>query len=197
VLVNNAGLLLTTRRETVDGYEMTFQVNHLGHFLLTAQLREQLVAGAPSRVVNVASVAHSWARRGLDFDDLQSRRRYHSLAVYSRTKLANILFTRELARRWDDHGVSANALHPGVVASRWGRDGDTGVLGPLLFPLVKPFVLTPAQGAQTSVFLASAPELEGVTGGYWARSTPASSSAAARDDVAAARLWDVSETLVV
>jgi NAD(P)-dependent dehydrogenase (short-subunit alcohol dehydrogenase family) len=196
VLVNNAGLVLRTRRETVDGYEMTFQVNHLGHFLLTLQLRDRLIAARPSRVVNVASIAHTWARRGLDFDDLQSCRRYHSLAVYSRTKLANVLFTRELARRWAGSGVSANALHPGVVASRWGRDGDTGALGPLLFPLVKPFVLTVAQGAQTSVYLASAPELEGVTGGYWARSAPGSPSAAARDAAAAARLWDASVALV-
>jgi NAD(P)-dependent dehydrogenase (short-subunit alcohol dehydrogenase family) len=196
VLVNNAGLLLTTRRETVDGYEMTFQVNHLGHFLLTEQLRDRLVAGAPSRVVNVASEAHKAARGGLDFDDLQTTRHYRSMAVYGRSKLANILFTRELARRWDGRGVAANAVHPGFVASRFGRDGDTGALGRLVFPLLKPFALSPAQGAQTSVYLASAPELEGVTGGYWAKSTPASASAAARDDAAAARLWDVSEALV-
>ncbi len=196
VLVNNAGLLLNTRRETVDGYEMTFQVNHLGHFLLTQQLRALLAAGAPSRVVNVASVAHQTARRGLDFDDLQSSRRYRPMAVYGKSKLANILFARELGRRWDGDGVAANALHPGVVASRFGRDGDFGVIGTFVFPLIRPFVLSPAQGAQTSVHLASAPELEGVTGGYWAKSAPASSSTAARDDAAAARLWDVSVALV-
>lgn len=196
VLVNNAGLLLSTRRETVDGYEMTFQVNHLGHFLLTQQLRALLAAGAPSRVVNVASVAHQTARGGLDFDDLQSSRRYRPMAVYGKSKLANVLFARELGRRWDGDGVTANALHPGVVASRFGRDGDTGALGRLVFPLLKPFALSPAQGAQTSVYLASAPELEGVTGGYWAKSAPASSSAAARDAAAAARLWDESVALV-
>ncbi len=196
VLVNNAGLMLSSRRQTVDGYEMTFQVNHLGQFLLTQLLHDQLVAGAPARVVNVASAAHKSARHGLDFDDLQSERRYRGFGVYAKTKLANILFTRELARRWDGSGVTANAVHPGFVASSFGRDGDTGTLGKLVFPLLKPFALTPVQGAQTSVYVASAPELEGVTGGYWVKSAPASPSAAAQDDAAAARLWDVSEQLV-
>jgi NAD(P)-dependent dehydrogenase (short-subunit alcohol dehydrogenase family) len=196
VLVNNAGLVLSSRRETVDGYEMTFQVNHLGHFLLTQLLRDQLAAGAPARVVNVASDAHKSARHGLDFDDLQSTRRYRSFSVYGKSKLANILFTRELARRWDDTGVTTNAVHPGFVASSFGRDGDTGVLGKLVFPLLKPFALNAVQGAQTSVYVASAPELEGITGGYWVKSAPASPSNAAQDDTAAARLWEVSETLV-
>jgi NAD(P)-dependent dehydrogenase (short-subunit alcohol dehydrogenase family) len=196
VLVNNAGLMLSSRRETTDGYEMTFQVNHLGHFLLTGMLREQLVAGAPARVVNVASDAHKSARHGLDFDDLQSTRRYRGFSVYGRTKLANILFTRELARRWEGTGVTANAVHPGFVASSFGRDGDTGRFGTLVFPLLKPFALTPAQGARTQVYVASAPELEGVTGGYWVKSAPASPSTAAQDDAAAARLWEVSEQLV-
>ena len=196
VLVNSAGLMLSSRRQTVDGYETMFQVNHLGHFLLTQLLHDQLVAGAPARVVNVASTAHKSARHGLDFDDLQSERRYRGYSAYAKTKLANILFTRELARRWDGSGVAANAVHPGVVASSFGRDGDTGTLGKLVFPLLKPFALTPVQGAQTSVYVASAPELEGVTGGYWVKSAPASPSTAAQDDVAAARLWDVSEQLV-
>jgi NAD(P)-dependent dehydrogenase (short-subunit alcohol dehydrogenase family) len=196
VLVNNAGLVLSSRRETVDGYEMTFQVNHLGHFLLTELLRDQLAAGAPARVVNVSSDAHKSARRGLDFDDLQSQRRYRSFSVYGKTKLANILFTRELARRWDGTGVTANAVHPGFVASSFGRDGDTGRFGALLFPLLKPFALTAAQGAETSVYVASAPELEGITGGYWVKSAPASPSNAAQDAAAAARLWEVSEQLV-
>ncbi len=126
---------------------MTFQVNHLGPFLLTQLLREQLAAGNDARVVNVASDAHKSARRGLDFDDLQSTRRYRSFGVYGKTKLANILFTRELARRWDDTGVTANVVHPGFVASSFGRDGDTGRLGALVFPLLKPFALSPEQGA--------------------------------------------------
>ena len=196
VLVNNAGVMLGSRRETVDGYEMTFQVNHLGPFLLTELLREQLVAGDAARVVNVASAAHSGARKGLDFDDLQSTRRYRGFSVYSKTKLANILFTRELARRWDDTGITANAVHPGFVASRFGRDGDTGRFTDLVFPLLRPFALTPEQGAQTQMYVSSAPELAGITGGYWVKSAPASPSAAAQDDAAAARLWEVSEQLI-
>jgi NAD(P)-dependent dehydrogenase (short-subunit alcohol dehydrogenase family) len=196
VLVNNAGLILNSRRETDDGNEMTFQVNHLGPFLLTQLLRDQLVAGDDARVVNVASDAHSSARRGLDFDDLQSRRHYRGFRVYGKTKLANILFTRELARRWDDTAVTANAVHPGFVASSFGRDGDTGRFGALLFPLLKPFALSPEQGARTQVYVASAPELAGITGGYWVKSAPATPSAAAQDDAAAARLWEVSEELV-
>ena len=196
VLVNNAGLILNSRRQTDDGYEMTFQVNHLGPFLLTQLLRDQLVAGDDARVVNVASDAHSSARRGLDFDDLQSTRHYRGFRVYGKTKLANILFTRELARRWADTGVTANAVHPGFVASSFGRDGDTGRFGALLFPLLKPFALSPEQGARTQVYVASAPELAGISGGYWVKSAPATPSAAAQDDAAAARLWQVSEELV-
>jgi NAD(P)-dependent dehydrogenase (short-subunit alcohol dehydrogenase family) len=196
VLVNNAGLVQRRRHETVDGYETTFQVNHLGPFLLTQLLHDALVAGAPARVVNVASDAHKSARHGLDFDDLQSERHYRGFAVYGKTKLANILFTRELARRGDANVVTANAVHPGFVASSFGRDGDTGRLGALVFPLLRPFALSPAQGAQTQVYVATAPELEGVTGGYWVKSAPATPSAAAQDDAAARRLWEVSEQLV-
>ena len=196
VLVNNAGVMLGSRRETVDGYEMTFQVNHLGPFLLTNLLRDRLVAGNEARVVNVASAAHSTARRGLDFDDLQATRRYRSYSVYGKSKLANILFTRELARRWDDTGITANAVHPGFVASRFGRDGDNGRFADLVFPLLRPFAHSPIDGARTQVYVASAPELAGITGGYWAKSAPATPSAAAQDDAAAARLWEISEQLV-
>jgi NAD(P)-dependent dehydrogenase (short-subunit alcohol dehydrogenase family) len=118
VLLNNAGLTLRKRRETADGFEMVFGVNHLGHFLLTSLLRDRLVASAPARVVNVASTAHHYARRGLDFDDLMATNRYHSFLVYGRSKLANILFSRELARRLDGTGVTANSVHPGFVAIR-------------------------------------------------------------------------------
>jgi NAD(P)-dependent dehydrogenase (short-subunit alcohol dehydrogenase family) len=196
VLINNAGLILSDRRVTVDGLETTFQVNHLGHFLLTNLLRDTLVVGAPARVVNVSSRAHEGARHGLDFDDLQSTHRYRGFTAYGKSKLANILFTRELARRWSDTDIAANALHPGVVASRFGRDGDTGRMTRLVFPLLKPFALDAKQGAQTSVYVASAPELEGVTGGYWAKSAPATPKAPALDDAAARRLWEVSEQLV-
>lgn len=196
VLVNNAGLMLGSRRETVDGYEMTFQVNHLGPFLLTGLLRDQLVAGEDARVVNVASDAHKGARHGLDFDDLQATRKYRSYRVYSKSKLANVLFTRELARRWAETGVTANAVHPGFVASRFGRDGDGGTVTDWVLTALKPFALTPEQGAATQVYVASALELDGITGGYWAKSAPATPSAAAQDDAAAAQLWEVSSALV-
>jgi NAD(P)-dependent dehydrogenase (short-subunit alcohol dehydrogenase family) len=145
--------------------------------------------------VVVSSDAHKNARRGLDFDDLQSTRGYRGYRTYGGTKLANILFSRELARRLDDR-ATANAVHPGFVASRFGRDGDLGVMGTFVMPLLRPFALNQEQGAQTSVYVASAPELEGVTGGYWVKCAPATPSEAARDDGAARQLWAVSEELV-
>ena len=196
VLLNNAGLTLRKRAETTDGFEMTFGVNHLGHFLLTALLRDRLVASAPARVINVASDAHRFARR-LDFDDLMATKRYRPFLTYARSKLANILFTRELARRLDGTGVTANALHPGFVASNFAREGDTGKLGNAAMIVGRPFAISAAKGAQTSVFLASSPNVDGVTGQYFAKSTLAKASAAANDDDAAAkRLWAVSEELV-
>lgn len=195
VLVNNAGVILTKRTETVDGHETTFQVNHLSPFLLTLQLRDVLVAGDEARVVNISSTMHSSARHGLDFDDLESRRHFRGSEVYARTKLANVLFTRELARRWRDTGVTANAVHPGFVASGFGKDGDAHGLTAVALSLLKPFALDPEQGARTQVYVASAPELAGITGGYWAKSAPAQPSRAAGDDAAAARLWEVSETM--
>jgi NAD(P)-dependent dehydrogenase (short-subunit alcohol dehydrogenase family) len=196
VLVNNAGLTLRKRQETADGFEMTFGVNHLGHFLLTSLLRDRLVAGAPSRVVNVASDAHRFARGGLDFDDLMATKRYRPFLVYARSKLANILFTRELARRLVDTGVTANVLHPGFVASNFAREGDTGALGNIAMIVGRPFAISSVEGAQTSVFLASSPTVEGVTGQYFVKSSFASAAAAAADDAAAARLWTVSEQLL-
>ena len=197
VLLNNAGLTLLKRQETSDGFEMTFGVNHLGHFFLTSLLRDRLVASAPARVVNVASEAHRWVRGGIDFDDLMSTKRYRPFRTYARSKLANILFTRELARRLADTGVTANSLHPGFVASNFAREGDTGVLGNLAMVAGRPFAISAAQGAQTSVFLCSSPTVEGVTGQYFAKSTLAKTSSAAADDDAAARLWTVSEQLLV
>ena len=196
VLIDNAGLVLGSRRVTEDGYETTFQVNHLGHFLLTELLRDRLIASAPSRIVVVSSDAHTGARKGLDFDDLQSERKYSSFNVYGKTKLANILFTRELARRLDGTGVTVNAVHPGFVASRFGRDGDTGILGRIAMPLVRPFAMNAEKGAQTSIYLASDPAVEGITGAYWVKCAPVAPSDAAQDDEAARRLWEVSERLV-
>ena len=196
VLVNNAGLVLTDRSETVDGYESTFAVNHLGPFLLTELLTDRLVASAPSRVVNVASTAHRSARHGLDFDDLQSLRGYKGMQVYGSSKLANILFTTELARRLSGKAVAVNAVHPGTVATGYGRDGDTHGLLAFGLKVIKPFILTPEKGARTTVFLASSPEVAGVTGKYFVKSKARNPSAAARDEAAAHRLWTVSEELV-
>jgi NAD(P)-dependent dehydrogenase (short-subunit alcohol dehydrogenase family) len=195
VLVDNAGLVMARRTLTADGFETTFGVNHLGHFALTGLLLERLRASAPARVVVVASQAHAMARRGLDFGDLQSSRRYRSFDAYSRSKLANLYFTRELARRLAGTGVTVNAAHPGYVASRFGRDGDMR-FERILQVGAALLALTPEQGARTSVYLAASPDVEGVTGGYYARCRPKAMSKQARDDVAARRLWDASESLL-
>jgi NAD(P)-dependent dehydrogenase (short-subunit alcohol dehydrogenase family) len=195
-LVNNAGLVLSERTETVDGFEATFATNHLGPFLLTRLLTERLVASAPARVVNVASTAHQGARRGLDFDDLQSIRHYRGMQAYSRSKLANILFTNELARQLSGTGVTANSLHPGTVASGFARDDDAKGFLAFGVKVIKPFILTPEQGARTSVYLASSPEVADVTGQYFVKCRARTPSPAARDEAAAALLWSVSEELV-
>jgi NAD(P)-dependent dehydrogenase (short-subunit alcohol dehydrogenase family) len=196
VLVNNAGVVLSARRETADGLEATFAVNHLGPFVLTELLLDRIKQSAPARIVNVASTAHKGARKGLDFDDLQSTTRYGGMQVYSKSKLANIYFTTELARRLEGTGVTVNCLHPGTVATGYGRDGDSS--GVLAFGLkvIKPFILTAERGARTSVYLASSPEVAGVTGRYFVKCKPRNPSAAARDDEAARRLWKVSEEIL-
>ena len=173
-------------------------MNHLGHFLLTDLLLEQLRANPDgARVVVVSSHAHKMARRGLDFDDLQTeRRRYRGFSVYSRSKLANILFTRELARRLDGSGVTANAVHPGYVDSRFGRDGDTRRWFEVAARIGSFMAITPEAGAQTSVYLASSPDVDGITGEYFYKGRPAKVSSAALDDVAAMQLWSASEILV-
>ncbi len=196
VLVNNAGLVLSERRETKDGFEATFGTNHLGPFLLTRLLTDRLVDSAPARVVNVASTAHRTARHGLDFDDLQSTRQYRGMQAYSRSKLANILFTTELARRLVGSGVTANAVHPGTVASGFARNDDASGFLAFGIKVIKPFILTPEQGARTSVHVATSPEVASVTGKYFVKCRIREPSAAARDRSAAARLWAVSEELV-
>ena len=195
VLVNNAGLVLSERRETEDGFEATFAINHLGPFLLTHALLDRIKASAPARIVNVASTAHQGARRGLDFDDLQSRRRYGGMKVYSKSKLANILFTTELARRLAGTGVTANSLHPGTVATGYARDGDASGVLAFGVRVIKPFVLSPERGARTSIYVASSPDVADVTGAYFVRCRVRRPSKAARDAHAARRLWEVSEEL--
>jgi NAD(P)-dependent dehydrogenase (short-subunit alcohol dehydrogenase family) len=197
VLVNNAGLILRRRAETEDGFEETFGVNHLGHFLLSDLLLERLRASTPARVVVVASHAHKGARRGLDFDNLMAERRYRWMDAYNKSKLANIYFARELARRLDGTDVTVNALHPGFVRSEFGRGGDLGGLyGFGIKYLASPFAISPEKGARTTVYLASSPEVDGVSGGYFYKSKPTHPSNVAQDDAAARRLWDVSEKLV-
>jgi NAD(P)-dependent dehydrogenase (short-subunit alcohol dehydrogenase family) len=196
VLVNNAGGTWSERRVTAQGFEYTFGVNHLGHFYLTNLLGERLRTSAPARVVSVTSMGHHFARGGIRFDDLQSEKHYEGMNAYCRSKLANVLFVRELARRMVASGVSANAAHPGWVRSRFGMDGDTTAGTSVGMYILRPFQISPARGARTSIFLATAPEVEGETGMYWVRRKPGHMSPAARDGATAARLWEESEQLL-
>ena len=196
VLVNNAGAVLSERAETVDGLEATFATNHLGPFLLTNLLLERIRASGPSRIVNVASTAHAVARQGIPFDDLQSEHRYAGMRVYGQSKLANILFTLELARRLEGSGVTANSLHPCTVRTGYGADGDARGLLALGIKIAGPFFLSPAKGARTSIYLASSPEVAGVSGEYFVKCRPKEPRRWAQDPDAARRLWQVSEELV-
>jgi NAD(P)-dependent dehydrogenase (short-subunit alcohol dehydrogenase family) len=189
VLINNAGAMFWRREATADGLERTFALNHMAYFVLTALLRDKLQASSPARIVNVASDAHRGAR--LDFDDLQMQRNYSGMTAYSRSKLANILFTRELARRLEGTGITANCLHPGFVNSRFG-DNNAGLVGLGTKVAKQLFAISPERGAETPVYLASSPEVEGRSGGYYHQCAPATPSAAAQDDAAARRLWEES-----
>ncbi len=193
VLVNNVGGYWNTRHVTADGLERTFALNHLAPFLLSSLLLDRLQQGAPARVVTVASNAQALGE--IDFDDLQGTRSYSGARAYNQSKLANVLFTYELARRLQGASVTANALHPGVVSTAFGAE-DPGGIQRWLVPFLRPFMKAPAQGAATSIHLASAPDLAQVTGRYFANSTPKRSSERSYDEAAAARLWQVSADLV-
>jgi retinol dehydrogenase 14 len=193
VLVNNVGGYWNTRHVTADKLERTFALNHLAPFLLTNLLLERLKQSAPSRVVTVASHAQAMGR--IDFDDLQEERSYSGARAYNQSKLANVLFTYELARRMRATSVTANALHPGVVRTSFGA-GDPALVQRLFIPFLLHFMKSPAQGAATSIYLASAPDLEQVTGRYFANSKPTRSSKRSYDEAAATRLWQVSARLV-
>jgi NAD(P)-dependent dehydrogenase (short-subunit alcohol dehydrogenase family) len=188
VLVNNVGGYWNTRHVTADGLERTFALNHLAPFLLTHLLLERLTHSAPARVVTVASHAHTMGR--IDFDDLQGARFYSGSRAYNQSKLANVLFTYELARRLASTSVTANAVHPGVVNTSFGAK-DPGGTQRLLVPLLRPFMKSPARGAATSIHVASAPALEHVSGRYFANSKPKRSSEGSYDEGVAARLWRV------
>jgi NAD(P)-dependent dehydrogenase (short-subunit alcohol dehydrogenase family) len=192
VLLNNAGVVNLRRRETPDGLEETFAVNHLAYFLLTQLLLPRLRECAPARIVNVASDAHAGAGGRLDFEDLQSRR-YSLMRVYAKSKLANILFTRELARRLEGTGVTANAMHPGFVGSNFAR--NNGVLARAVMTCLRPFARTPEKGAETAVFLCASPAVEGVSGEYYFDCRPHAPRAFAQRDEDARRLWEVSERM--
>jgi len=188
LLVNNAGIVNLRRSLTVDGIESVFATNHLAYFHLTLRLLDRLRASAPARIVNVASEAHRWGH--IDLDDLGNARRYRAMPVYGQSKVANILFTYELARRLAGSGVTVNCLHPGAVATRLGH--NNGAIARALTRVLKPFFRTPAQGAETSIWLATSPEVEGVSGQYYVGRAAKRSSEASYDEVTARRLWDAS-----
>jgi retinol dehydrogenase 12 len=192
VLVNNAGAMFTKRRQTVDGLEMTFALNHLGYFLLTNLLLNTLKASAPSRVVNVASEAHRFVSK-IDFDDPQGQKKYGGWHAYGQSKFANILFTHELARRLSGTGVTANCLHPGFVASNF-TEGN-GAMGWMMRRLASVFAISPDDGAKTSIYLATSPEVKDITGQYFAKQKTAESTKPTHNEEAARRLWDLSEDL--
>ena len=191
VLVNNAGAIMLSRRESVDGIEMTLALNHLAYFLLTNLLLDRLKSSTPARIVNVSSNSHERAQ--LDFDDLQIRRRYWGFRAYARSKLANILFSYELARRLKGTGVTVNALHPGLVGTNFLA--NNGALGRFLKLLVAVKGMSAERGARTSIYLASSPEVETVTGRYFYQEREVPSSWASHDEDAAGRLWQLSAEL--
>jgi NAD(P)-dependent dehydrogenase (short-subunit alcohol dehydrogenase family) len=191
VLLNNAGGVFVKRSLTVDGIEMTFAVNHLAYFLLTELLLDLIRASAPARIIDVSSAAHGGGH--IDFDDLQHEKRWAYFKAYADSKLANILFTRELARRLEGTGVTVNCLHPGVVTTGFGKNNPG--LPRALITIAGPFMLSPEKGARTSVYLATSPEVEGVTGKYFDKCKVVSSNKQSYDTGVAARLWDISEKL--
>ena len=193
VLVNNVGGFWASRRVTADGLEHTFALNHLAGFLLTDLLLDRLKASAPARIVTVSSGAHTSGT--MNFDDLQRANGYSASRAYNQSKLANVMFTYQLARRLNGSGVTATVLHPGAVRTRFAAE-DPSPMWKVFLPLMRLFLKAPAKGAATSIYLASSPQVEGVTGTYFANSKPKTSSTASYDETAAARLWRISADLV-
>lgn len=190
VLINNAGLYLTRRITTVDGLESTFAINHLGPFLLTSLLLDILKASAPSRIVNVSSDAHNGAK--VDFEDLQGEKKFSGWHAYGQSKLAMILFTHELAKRLDGTGVTVNSAHPGVVRTNFANNNGLVTLG---FRFLRPFFISSDTAAKRILYVATIPELEGVTGKYFTKMYETKSSQESYDDDSAKRLWQISEQL--
>ena len=191
VLVNNAGMFASERKTTADGFELTFALNHLAYFLLTNLLLEPLLASAPARIVNVSSEAERFGK--VHFDDPMLKENYNGWKAYGQSKLANLLFTFELAKRLAGTGVTVNALHPGAVATGFGQGGP-GLVSKV-FGLLRPLLRSPEKGAETAIFLASSPAVEGVTGKYFKDKEPIAASKAAHDVNAQTRLWRLSEEL--
>ncbi|KAM6948420.1 retinol dehydrogenase 12-like [Aplochiton taeniatus] len=188
VLINNAGVMMCPYSKTANGFEMQFGVNHLGHFLLTFLLLDLLRQSAPSRIITLSSMAHAWGR--IQLEDPNSETAYHSRRAYGQSKLANILFTRSLARRLEGRGVTVYAVHPGIVRTELKRHMNLALL--ISWKIVRPFTKTIAQGAQTSIYCAVEPSLDTQSGGYYSDCKPSSCSSAARDDVIAEKLWELS-----
>ena len=192
VLINNAGIFLPKRIQTVDGLETTFVTNHLGHFLLTNLLLDVLKANAPSRIINITSSAHRGTE--MNFDDLQAEKKYSGYHAYSQSKLANVLFTYQLAKRLEGTGITVNCLHPGVVRTGFGKD-VTGLMS-ILVRVGSPFMMSPEKSARATIYLATSPELEGVTGKHFSRGKEEKSSTESYDAASAERLWRLSAELV-
>ena len=191
VLINNAGLIQSRRTKTPDGIETTLAINHLAPFLLTNLLLDFLKKSTPSRIITVSSEAERWGK--MDLDDLQSERRYRGFPVYGKTKLANIMFTYELAERLRSTGVTANCMHPGSVNTQFGKNNRSP--GVLLFRAFKPFMRAPEQGADTLIYLAASPEVEGMTGKYLSDRKVKASSDESYDESLRKKLWEASEEL--
>ena len=193
VLLNNAGGTFTTRQLSVDGIEMTFALNHLAYFLLTNLLLDTIKASAPARIINVSSDAHSGGK--IDFDNLQGERSYSSFGPYGNSKLANILFTTELARRLEGTGVTVNALHPGLTSTGFGKN-NPGFLMKIMGVVIPLIARSPEKGAETSIYLASSPEVQSITGKYFVDCKVTQPAPQATDMAVARKLWDVSAEMV-
>jgi NAD(P)-dependent dehydrogenase (short-subunit alcohol dehydrogenase family) len=191
VLINNAGAVFMSRRLSQDGIEITFALNHLAYFLLTNLLLDLLIASAPSRIINVSSAAHT--SQQINLSDLQNQQKYNSWKAYGQSKLANLYFTYQLARRLDGTGVTVNALHPGFVATNFGRSNG-GLFNPI-FKLAQLAAISPEEGAKTSIYLATSPDVNGVTGKYFVKSKLVSSSPVSYDENIARKLWEISQEM--
>ncbi|RZL30934.1 MAG: SDR family NAD(P)-dependent oxidoreductase, partial [Pedobacter sp.] len=192
ILINNAGLIISEKSLTKDGIESTFAINHLGYFLLTNLLLDLMKSSAPARIVNVASDAHKMGH--IDFDDLNyENKKYSTMKAYGSSKLANILFTKELAKRLQGTNITVNCVHPGAVNSNFGSN-TKGIMG-IVSKIIKPFFISAEKGAETQIYLATSPELEGVTGEYFVKKKIEQPNSEARDENIAKRLWEVSEKM--